>query len=179
MPCPNDLMVLGTEVCTAQWTPSGVHRTQDTHRTRARGWVEGQHSLSPPQLPDEELRKTRSGTVSPMVRSDQVLAFHNPAKPMTGPPAGPQRTAGERVSCLQQYSHPSSWNLFGGEVPPLDQQVRAQVMMIWDPGGHPGSSKSSSSAAIPSPVPATDAATDALLALLADTATQLCRRTRH
>ena len=131
-------------------------------------WVEGQNSLSLPQPSDEGLRTTRSGTASP---ADQVLAPYHPAKPTTGPPAGPQQIAGEQVSWLQLYSHPLlSWNLLDSEIPPPNQQVHAWVMITWDPGGHPGSSRMFLPSTIPAPVPAMDAATDTFLAPSGDLA---------
>ena len=167
-PFANGLMDSGAEVYTAQWTPSGVHRALDTQKTRVREWVETQYSLSPPQPSGKELGNTKSGMASPVVRADQILAPHNPVKPTTGPAAGPQQTAGERVSWLDRYSHPSTCNPLNCKMPPHDQRVEALVVITWDPGGHPGSPRLCSSSTIQAPVPATDAAADALLAPLGD-----------
>ena len=131
-------------------------------------WVETHHSLSSLEPSREALRHTRSNMASPVVHADHGLALHKPEKLKTGPLAGPQRTAGVRVSWLDRYSHPLTCNPLNCKMPPHNQQVEALVVITWDPGGHPGSPRLCSSSTIQAPVPATDAAADALLALLGD-----------
>ena len=127
-------------VSTTQRTPSGVHCALDTHRARVQEWVENQRLLLSRRPSVEELENTRSSAPFPVVRTGHVFAVHTLTKPTTGPPAGPQRAAGERVGWLDQVNHLSTRNPLDREVPPHGQQAQVMVTVPWDPGGHPGSS---------------------------------------
>lgn len=104
-PSPNGFMVLGTEVSTTQQALSGCTACWVPISHEHAHGVGDRRSLSPQQPPGKEPRNRRSSALSPVVRAEQVLALH---KPMTGPPAGPRRTAGDQVSLLGQYNHLST-----------------------------------------------------------------------
>ena len=156
-------------VSTTQRTPSGVHCALDAHRARVH---ENILSSRRPSRAGEELGNTRSSAPFAVVRTEQVFPIRTVTKPTTSPPAGPQRTAGERVSRLDQYDHSSTCNPLDCEImTPHGRQVHALVT-----AGTMESCGTSWELQIvfvinqPNSNPSTDAVADAFLALSDDPA---------
>ncbi|SRR5258706_4222792 len=126
-PSPNGLMYFKTQILTMQQTMSQVYHTVDAHKLRVCTWVEDQHSLSLQQPSSRDLRKTSPSTPSLVVCAELELTVHNPAKPMTSPPAEPQHTAGDHVSSLDWFKHSLASHLLSCKVPLYVQHAQGRT----------------------------------------------------
>ena len=93
-------MDLGMLVSTAKNTPSDAPHDMNTHRLGVREWVENLQQNTPQWPRPESEHHSMRWTASPVTRTEEVLACHNPKATTPITPKAPKRTAGERVSCL-------------------------------------------------------------------------------
>ncbi len=147
----NASMDLGTPVSTVRCTPSEASHDMDAHRMGVREWVANIRNHPPPQPTDKHHMTPRPESLA--ARVEETLARSNPWIHDTLPtapeaPVAPRRTAGERVSWLDQLNQPSTSNPYTRDPPLYQQPAYHRGMATGTPGGSPSSSSLSSTSTI-------------------------------
>ena len=148
----NSSMDLGTHVSTAKFTPQEASRDMDAHRMSVREWVADQRKTPPQRSAPEEPNFTEQRAATPVARAAAESAPPRPNPIIPETPA-PRRTAGKRISWLDQLNHPSTSRPFERDPPPHQQRSAPRKTAAGAPEESPSDSSSSSTTTVREPRP--------------------------